>query len=198
MPRFEVLATEHIHKGEDGKETAFKQGQTVESEKDLDVMFSNKFRRLDEPTRAPMDRDSRLNESGGKQGDRPEHARSTPGNRPADAAAPGSPLKQAGKDADFEEEDDEADGVNGAMDAAGRKFGENVTPIFEDAEEAGLTVFRDPADKTFTVVRTREPGKALNTEELKTKQAAKKFVRDTVTADAAGGDESDGTAADGE
>jgi len=70
MPRFKVLAASHI---EDG--VKYFEGDVVESDKELDRGFANKFQRLDGGTKAPTDRDNRMNTAAGKMGDAPEHKR---------------------------------------------------------------------------------------------------------------------------
>lgn len=69
MPKFEVIGAPHHH--DDGK--TYKDGQTVESDKDLDVLFINKFRRVDGLTKKPRDLDESPDTSGSKVMDPPAH-----------------------------------------------------------------------------------------------------------------------------
>lgn len=66
MARFEILGGHHVDPGS-GKVTRFEKGRRsyVESDQDLDEMFKNKFRRVEEATRVRADSD-RADLSGGK------------------------------------------------------------------------------------------------------------------------------------
>lgn len=117
MPEFEVIQAGATVDG-----VKYTEGDTFTHDKDLDKLFKNKFKRLGGKTKKPRDHDPRLNESGGKQGDRPEAVRRTPGatqGRPD----PNRTARSTPQDLDFEVANDE-------------EGDEEVVRVEEEEEEA--------------------------------------------------------------
>lgn len=76
---------------------------------------------------------------------------------------------------EVEETDEEEEGA--ATPKKQATFGEDVTDEYEGTEDAGLKVFKNEAG-LFTVTTAGKTNKPLNTEELKSKTAVKKFIKD--------------------
>jgi hypothetical protein len=158
---FDDLTTGEHYEYDKNKET------TVNSELDLDVLFANKFRRVDGPTRQSRDYHEPFNRGNFD----PSLAERVPQGvvanlvgeveNPTDAqrqtlAELRAPKKASAAKAAQEEEEDEAEES---------ELGEDVTGKFEGAEDAGLMVFKD--GKNYFVADKDAPGDALNRKPLR-------------------------------
>lgn len=192
MPRFRVLASSHT---EDG--VKYEKGAVVETERELDVLYKNKFKRLGQGVGAkpklPRDHDDRLNQAGGKQGDKPLASQPK---KVADAIAAGGRGKNKGDrpPIDYEEEDDEVEdddlededttkvnkvdeeGEGDDEDEDAPALGENVTEQFPKAGPAEVKVFKK--GRTYVVVEEEDEEKILNPEPLTSKAAVEKFIQE--------------------
>lgn len=202
---FEVLHGVH---DEDG--VHYEAGEVVESEKDLDRMFAEKFKRRGGLNRRPRDLDASVNEHGNRITDVPLHARKQKAQKPLKKTAAKATdseaefyddedveetekkktLKAAGPQDDILEgediEDDEESGDVGIEEedednAEETELGKDVSAKFEDARKADLKVFK--GDKGYHVVDADEPETPLHRTPLATKGAVDSFVEDYRTGD---------------
>lgn len=151
--RFRLLAGEHVE-GTGEEREVYVKGDTVESDKDLEKKFVNKFERL-------ADKEPAAVKSANK----------------AKAVAEEDETED-------EYDSDENSGGNKNLDPVGSnssakltsKLGENVTDDFELAKEAGLSVFRK-GKKSHFVVEPEDTNAPLNDEPLQSKQQVDSFVK---------------------
>jgi len=198
MPKFKVL--DSIHYDDEGKQ--YKKGAIVEDDRDLDVLFANKFERIEAQTLKPRDRDDSPDTSG-RVMDPPLHKRMKV--EAAKATGDEKKVTKASEEPDFGDDDtaDPALPITGAerprdKAAAAEARGEtdeeedeteSETPAGEEEEESeeGLGVdvssqFADAKKADLLVFRNGakyfvadkdEPSKSLKKEPMKKSEVAK-------------------------
>lgn len=114
MSRFKVLAGRHVEGvGEDKQ--VYKRDDEFESDQDLDVLFANKFQRLDGPTKRARDHDDSLDSSGrvmdAAEHNKPKQIRDQAGGgaRPTRTSTKDQGVRARGEDPDDEEIPDDPD-----------------------------------------------------------------------------------------
>ncbi len=191
---FELLASTFTDN--DGTLYEFEAGKrcVIESDKPLDKLFMNKFRRLGGKNLRPRDLRDDLDDGGTtRTTDRPKHMREDEEGERKTARKKGRNSKfydedeeelktdaEEGDEEETEEEEGAEEGDEGEEegdDAAAKKskFGKEVTSQFDAAANANLLVFKKK-DK-FTVVDADEPEKAVKGgSDLADKAKVEKFL----------------------
>lgn len=198
MPRFKVLGGKHADP-KSGK--VYRKGDVIETDKELDKVFANKFKRLGEVTLSPANMDE-MPEEAKPYVDPPnvdvlKAKKNAIARRAKTASEEEEQMQMArtrkkfreevkfdrsvGKNvADTEEpeedEDEEVEETEEEEEQEEADFGEDVTDKFPEAAEKSLKVFKE--GKKHVVVSEEEPGKALNAEELTSKKAVKDFIEE--------------------
>lgn len=156
-------------------------GDIIETDKPLDKMFANKFRKLGEPEEPkPVKKVGKTKPVAKSPLPAPFPAAIDEGGRgKVEPAKRGSKVKdQIDEDNDNDDEDVETEATAGLKDDAVSGFGEDITLTFDEVGESKVKVFRDDSSKLFTIVSSEEPEVPLNKEEIKTRQAVKKFLKE--------------------
>lgn len=182
--QFEVLAGIHVE-GTGEEKVVYEAGEIVDSDKPLDTMFRNKFRRLDGSTKRPRDLDERLDESG-RVMDRPLHKKRRPVEGPERTVRHRNKASKLDFATDEEEErenqelldTDESDTADHEGEDEENPLGEDTTAEFEDAVKSDLKVFkRSGKNGKYTVVDADEPTRPLpKGSDLKDAKAVNKFL----------------------
>lgn len=160
---------------------------TIESDKDLDEMYPNKWERLAGETKNPTrGRDTSPDASGRVMDDSPaEKAKKgmMAGHPLAKAKSATNSEKGKARRSDDSEEVDERDEPNetgdGDEEEVGSDFGKDVTENFEQAGKSDLKVFKRGTGKkqVFTVTDADDPTVAVNGTELKTVKDVDSFLK---------------------
>lgn len=143
MMRFKVLGG----KADIGDGKIYSKGEIVESDKELDNLFKNKFQRIGGKTQKGMDHSDSPDQSG-KVMDDQEHKR-----RANVKKAKLESSKKAVDDNELDEDDldDEDEVEESEAEKAQDDFGADVTDQFLKAADKGLSVFK--SEKGYVVVK---------------------------------------------
>jgi hypothetical protein len=160
--RFRLIAGKHFQDEADGtvKTYSAKSGDNIiESDKELDKLFANKFERIEGSEKVVPDKDPAPVTSSEK----PKPTVTEFSTKP-DGSMPRELATAEGADVGFD-----------PKAAGGDDLGEDVTEDFEGAAEKDLQVFIKA--RKYHVTDKDNPGKPLNEEPLN-KAAAKAFIKD--------------------
>lgn len=192
MPRFKVLAGEHIQNDYDkeGKVVAtkvWKKGEVFSCKEDLDKKFENKFERIGGETLAaetfnsPMDQTHVLDQPfQAIEAAKAEGKHVVPDNDPPPVPAiPGSDPRMAAK----KESEGTADVAEGdpdhpdSEDDGESEFGKDVTEKFKGAKDKDVKVMYSK-DGGYVVVDSDDPKTKLSKKKLADRKAVSKFLTD--------------------
>jgi hypothetical protein len=162
---FEVLAS--VHKEGTGEDkVVYEKGETIQSDKPLDRLFANKFRRLDGKNKKHRDLDETLDTSG-RVMNRPKHVRDLEKKIAAKTAKRKTDPSKLDYDEDDQEEDDEIE--------EDREDDTVEDQIEEDAEErASVSGVEDEEEAKDEAPRKKKKKKSVEAAEEAPRKKKKK------------------------
>lgn len=187
--QFEIVAGIHRDRTT-GTMIEYEAGEVIESDKPLDQMYANKFKRLTGKTKRPKDLDETLDQSGHVMDapktlaqKRKEKAKTKRiQTNPSDSRFADDDEEEEVEEEETEdeeegevEEEDEEEEVSTADVSKPKPHGKEVTDKFPDLAKADLLVFKDKK-KGFTVVDKDSPETIL-APHLKTEKAVANFFK---------------------